>query len=205
MNALRRYLDQNGELRKRSVHLLYLIFLVLIFSFIPSHEQLTNQIDSEDYLSLSKDHLLQSTQTNILFLHLIQDERSLFSDIKFRCLEAERRVNQSTEIIKDFQSGDNGQALSKADAEKLFVSIDRTKKALDELSQFKISEKLESLLGNANFVQSEDGKYFEKFQFFFKGKNGDELNTALQRLEASLNQALAYSLDQFIKNSTAEH
>jgi hypothetical protein len=90
--------SENG-LRQKAVNLFYLIFLILIFSFIPS-----GFVDSTFHTNVSLD--LISNEVNQLnnnntkyFLHLLKNEPKLLNETKYKLIRIESITNNTTAYI----------------------------------------------------------------------------------------------------------
>jgi len=95
-------MSQENNLRQKAVNLFYLIFLILIFSFIPSgFVDSTYQTNASLDLISAEVNRLNNTSTKY-FLHLLKNEPDLLFEIKDKLLRIESITKNTTNYIDEW-------------------------------------------------------------------------------------------------------
>ncbi len=204
--GLLRYLNNINELRRRSIHLLYLIFLVLIFAFIPSDKSVQLGVDEKDFKNLSIENQELSTSNTILFLHLIQQSPELYEEIKFRAIEIERSkikcLNFIESLISDLRENHteaqsvfnlNKEIIAQTKTDSLYQMLIVYKNSITELTNYENVERLDKILPLSKYVQDKHGKYLSQHQYYFTSSAAQSISY-LTLLSAQVNQLYGLGL-----------
>ncbi|MBT8326620.1 MAG: hypothetical protein KJP21_02785 [Bacteroidia bacterium] len=188
MSNNKTYFESNGSLRQKAINLFYLIFLILIFSFIPS-----DFVDSAHHTNKSLD--LISNEINQLnvnsvnyYLHLLRNDPDLLNSTRQQLQEIEYITKNTTEYIdslkldlinidkmnpygffkngrKEFTS--NELMIYDLKADSLFNKLEAFKKTISEYLIPKEVEHIHSILPLPKYELNSEGDYIEANKFYF--------------------------------------
>ena len=201
------YFNLSSELRKKSIHLLYLVFLVLIFAFIPGHQNVHKEIEIDQHHKLAEEFQNKSVVNALLVLHMVEDNQTLYQEIKFKTTESERlakEIEQNIIILRKSLTSEEGQVTESA-SDSLFKMIHDYKLALDQLSHFNISASLDSLLGNDKLIRDESGKLHTNYDYYFAKSDRTNSWYNLDLISSYCKRALALTIDAVISQSLEEY
>ncbi|MFY0643630.1 MAG: hypothetical protein JXR19_04120 [Bacteroidia bacterium] len=205
--GLASYFNVSSELRKKSIHLLYLVFLVLIFAFIPGHKSGVKHLELSEHSSLAEQNQQGAALNAILLLHLVQDNPVLFNEIKFRTIESEHLAKDVERYIEDIKNSLKSEEslVEESTSDSLFSLIHEYKTALDQLGNYSLTEVLDSLLGDENLVQDQEGKFFTNYQYYFAKSDYVKSTFNLELLAVRVKRALALNTQVIIENAIVNH
>ncbi len=188
MRNYKTYFGTDGSLRQKAINLFYLIFLILIFSFIPS-----DFVDSAHHTNKSLDLIsneinqLNATSVNY-YLHLLRNDPELLNETRQRLQEIEYITKNTTEYIdslkldlinidkmnpygffkngrKEFTS--NELMIYDLKADSLFNKLEAFKKTVSEYLSPKEVEHIHSILPLPKYELNSEGDYIEANKFYF--------------------------------------
>ncbi len=182
-------LSSGNGLRQKAINLFYLIFLILLFSFIPSdfvdsayHTNSSLDLISNDINRLSKDNTL-------FFLHLLKKEPELFKESQEKFLEIERLTNNTTQYIDKlkldlinvdkidefgfFRNGrkettSNEMMIYGKRADSLFNKLEAYKKTISEYLTYDGVDHINTILPLSKYEKNADGNFINSGDYFFK-------------------------------------
>lgn len=177
-----------NPLRQKAINLFYLIFLILLFTYIPAdfvdsayHSNQSLDLLSNDINQLNKDHV-------VYFLHLLKAEPELFEDSKRKFIEIENLAQITTSYIDSlkielinvdkmnefgyFKNGrkeitSNAIMIHQEKAQKLFNKLQAFKTTLSEYVSSSSSYKLKEILPLTKYERTSDGKYKTANNYYF--------------------------------------
>jgi hypothetical protein len=178
----------DNALRQNAVNLFYLIFLILLFTYIPSdfvdstfHSNKSLDLISNDLDKLNKDH-------TVYFLHLLKSEPDLFQESKEKFIEIENLTNITSDFIdslklelinvdklNDYGYFKNGRKevtsntimINKKKANLLFDKLEAYKATITDYLDAEAASELEEILPLPKYEQTSDGKLKLAEAFFF--------------------------------------
>lgn len=191
MRKINQYFNDLSELRKRSIHLLYLVFLILIFAFIPSNTPSMSNVTEQSYRELSSNTQSISTSNTILFLHLIQQRPELYQEIKFRALEIERLSENTIEYVDqliqlletrvDKENFFNAKRLllSELQADSLYSALSLYRNGIAELTNYENTSLLNEVLPLNKYYKNANGDFVSMHKYYFS----NNIKTSISHLE----------------------
>lgn len=206
----KKYFDTSADLRRRSVHVLYLIFLVIILSFIPSSFDKHKVDPQADLLELSEYSVQQANTEIKLFAQIIQDRPDLYQDLKFSALEMERLNSSCTNylkrLIREVESKgssvlfkDNNKAnINSLEVDSLFSMLLTYRSSINELTEYTAADQLDTLLPLTKYVTDNEGKVIA-INEYFEGSNENTINY-LKWLTVKVNKAYCIGLNNLSKS-----
>lgn len=194
--------------RKRSVQILYIVFLIIILSFIPNTFR-EHFIDSKaEITNLNELSLAKSNREIALFSEFIKQDPELYQDLKFRALEMERLHDQCLVYISELENK------LKSVEEKLFFSgstalwstneldslihmVHLYRSGLIELTEYQSTTQIDSLLNIKRFIRDTEGNLVALDKYL--GSDPQSGLRYLEWLKLKLNSAYATALQSLEK------
>ena len=182
-------MSQENNLRQKAVNLFYLIFLILIFSFIPS-----GFVDTTYHTNTSLDLIsaevnqLNNTSTKY-FLHLLRNEPELLMETKGKLIRIESITKNTTSYIDElklklievdkmddfgyFKFGkeegtSNSVMIYGKQADSLFNKLHAYKKTVAEYLTPKDVEEINKILPLPTYELTSDGNYVLAAEYYFQ-------------------------------------
>jgi hypothetical protein len=182
-------MGQENNLRQKAVNLFYLIFLILIFSFIPS-----GFVDTTYHTNTSLDLIsaevnqLNNTSTKY-FLHLLRNEPELLMQTKDKLIRIESITKNTTSYIDElklklievdkmddfgyFKFGkeegtSNSVMIYGKQADSLFNKLHAYKKTIAEYLTPKDVEEINKILPLPTYELTSDGNYVLAAEYYFQ-------------------------------------
>ena len=182
-------MSQENNLRQKAVNLFYLIFLILIFSFIPS-----GFVDTTYHTNTSLDLIsaevnqLNNTSTKY-FLHLLRNEPELLMETKGKLIRIESITKNTTSYIDElklklievdkmddfgyFKFGkeegtSNSVMIYGKQADSLFNKLHAYKKTIAEYLTPKDVEEINKILPLPTYELTSDGNYVLAAEYYFQ-------------------------------------
>ena len=182
-------MSQENNLRQKAVNLFYLIFLILIFSFIPS-----GFVDTTYHTNTSLDLIsaevnqLNNTSTKY-FLHLLRNEPELLMETKGKLIRIESITKNTTSYIDElklklievdkmddfgyFKYGkeegtSNSVMIYGKQADSLFNKLQAYKKTVAEYLTPKDVEEINKILPLPTYELTSDGNYVLAAEYYFQ-------------------------------------
>jgi hypothetical protein len=182
-------MSQENNLRQKAVNLFYLIFLILIFSFIPS-----GFVDTTYHTNASLDLIsaevnqLNNTSTKY-FLHLLRNEPELLMQTKDKLIRIESITKNTTNYIDElklklievdkmddfgyFKYGkeegtSNSVMIYGKQADSLFNKLQAYKKTVAEYLTPKDVEEINKILPLPTYELTSDGNYVLAAEYYFQ-------------------------------------
>ena len=182
-------MGQENNLRQKAVNLFYLIFLILIFSFIPS-----GFVDTTYHTNTSLDLIsaevnqLNNTSTKY-FLHLLRNEPELLMETKGKLIRIESITKNTTSYIDElklklievdkmddfgyFKFGkeegtSNSVMIYGKQADSLFNKLHAYKKTIAEYLTPKDVEEINKILPLPTYELTSDGNYVLAAEYYFQ-------------------------------------
>ncbi|MFT4598473.1 MAG: hypothetical protein ACJAR8_000645 [Bacteroidia bacterium] len=182
-------MSQENNLRQKAVNLFYLIFLILIFSFIPS-----GFVDTTYHTNTSLDLIsaevnqLNNTSTKY-FLHLLRNEPELLMQTKDKLIRIESITKNTTSYIDElklklievdkmddfgyFKFGkeegtSNSVMIYGKQADSLFNKLHAYKKTIAEYLTPKDVEEINKILPLPTYELTSDGNYVLAAEYYFQ-------------------------------------
>ncbi|MFT4875523.1 MAG: hypothetical protein ACI8ZQ_001178 [Bacteroidia bacterium] len=182
-------MSQENNLRQKAVNLFYLIFLILIFSFIPS-----GFVDTTYHTNASLDLIsaevnqLNNTSTKY-FLHLLRNEPELLMQTKDKLIRIESITKNTTSYIDElklklievdkmddfgyFKYGkeegtSNSVMIYGKQADSLFNKLQAYKKTVAEYLTPKDVEEINKILPLPTYELTSDGNYVLAAEYYFQ-------------------------------------
>ena len=182
-------MSQENNLRQKAVNLFYLIFLILIFSFIPSgFVDSTYQTNASLDLISAEVNRLNNTSTKY-FLHLLKNEPDLLFEIKDKLLRIESITKNTTNYIDElkiklievdkmdnfgyFKFGkeegtSNDVMIYGKQADSLFNKLLAYKKTISEYLNAKEVEEINKILPLPAYEITSEGNYVLASEYYFQ-------------------------------------
>ena len=188
MKLFKTKLSSENSLRQKAVNLFYLIFLILIFSFIPS-----GFVDSTFHTNASLDRI--SNEINHLnntsakyFLHLLKHEPELLYETKDKLIQVEHLTKNTTDYIDNLklklievdkinengffkfgkeENTSNEIMIHGKQADSLFNKLRAYKKTVSEYLNPKEVKEINNILPLPLYELTSDGNYVEASEFYF--------------------------------------
>jgi len=182
------YLSKENSLRQKAVNLFYLVFLILIFSFIPS-----GFVDSTFHTNSSLDRIsnevnqLNNTTTKY-FLHLLKNEPELLLETKDRLILIDGITKNTTDYIDELklklikvdktdeygffkfgrdENTSNEIMIRGKQADSLFNKLEAYKKTISEYLTPREVEEINEILPLPKYELNSDGDYVPATEFYF--------------------------------------
>jgi hypothetical protein len=195
--------------RSRTIYLLYIIFLLLIFAFVPFRPSPeTTDVNYKMEQTAKELELVQNTNT-LLLLHLMQDNPELFEEVKFKCLEIERDASYPLEYIKllrfEVQNPEDSSrrfsGIQRNQIDTLFKKIRAYRLGLLELLEPGTISMLNDILPDTDYEKNSKGKLIPSQDFYFPAKASSEfvLNN-LAVLEMAIIRAKVLGFNQIVNS-----
>ncbi len=226
MKSIGSFFNSNGSLRQKAINLFYLIFLILIFSFIPS-----DFVDSAHHSNTSLDLITQDinqlnkTSTDF-FLQLLKDEPILYEQThdKFQEIEAITRI--TTQFIDDLKIqlinvdkiDDNGffkNGRSEYTSQELMIHENKGDTLFKVLRAFKNTmveylsssdiDEFNAILPLPKYELTSDGNYIKANEFYF---DRTPLNISILNLthfKSRVERARVFTNQRLIKATIEEN
>jgi hypothetical protein len=220
------YLSSGNGIRQKAVNLFYLIFLILIFSFIPS-----DFVDSAHYTNSSLDLIsndinqLNKASTNY-FLHLLESEPLLYEETRDQFLEIETITKSTTKYIDNlklelinidkideygfFKNG-RKEATSQElmiygnKADSLFNKLEAFKNTISEYLSPKEVEEINNILPLRKYELTSDGNYIEADKFYFDRTPLNVSILNLSHFKSRVERARVYTNQKLIRTVLFEN
>ena len=188
MKLFQTYLSKENSLRQKAVNLFYLVFLILIFSFIPS-----GFVDSTFHTNSSLDRIsnevnqLNNTTTKY-FLHLLKNEPELLLETKDRLILIDGITKNTTDYIDELklklikvdktdeygffkfgrdENTSNEIMIRGKQADSLFNKLEAYKKTISEYLTPREVEEINEILPLPKYELNSDGDYVPATEFYF--------------------------------------
>jgi hypothetical protein len=189
LKIFKTHMSQENNLRQKAVNLFYLIFLILIFSFIPS-----GFVDTTYHTNASLDLIsaevnqLNNTSTKY-FLHLLRNEPELLMQTKDKLIRIESITKNTTSYIDElklklievdkmddfgyFKYGkeegtSNSVMIYGKQADSLFNKLQAYKKTVAEYLTPKDVEEINKILPLPTYELTSDGNYVLAAEYYFQ-------------------------------------
>lgn len=194
-----RLTSENG-LRQKAVNLFYLIFLILIFSFIPSDFIDSTYHANESLDLISEEAKILNNTSSKYFLHLLKNEPELLFETKDKILLIEDITNNTIAYIEDlkkrliavdkqdsygflkFGKEENTTKelmLQQKGADSLFGKLEAFKMTIADYVTSRDMEEVNKILPLPTYIQNSEGNYIPIADFYF---NRTPLNIAILNL-----------------------
>lgn len=188
MSLFNTYLSPENKLRQKAVNLFYLIFLILIFSFIPSGF-VDSTYHTNTSLDLISNEINQLNNTNTkYFLHLLKNEPELLFEAKEDLIHIESITKNTVEYIDNLklrlvsvdkmdnygffkfgkeENTSNELMIRGKQADSLFNKLDAYKKTIAEYLNEEEIKKLNEILPLPSYEKTSEGKRIPVEEFYF--------------------------------------
>lgn len=188
MSLFNTYLSPENSLRQKAVNLFYLIFLILIFSFIPSGfvDSTYHTNTSLDLISNEINHL-NNTNTKY-FLHLLKNEPDLLFDTKDQLIHIESITKNTVDYIDKMklrlvsvdkmdnygffkygreENTSNEMMIRGKQADSLFNKLEAYKKTMSEYLNEDGIKDLQKILPLPQYEKNSEGSRVAAEEFYF--------------------------------------
>lgn len=215
-------MSSENSLRQKAVNLFYLIFLILIFSFIPSDfVDATYQTNASLDLISAEVNQLNNTSTKY-FLHLLKNEPELLYETKDKLLRIESITKNTTNYIDElklkliavdkmdeygyFRFGkeegtSNDVMIYGKQADSLFNKLNAYKKTISEYLTPKEVEEINKILPLPAYELTSEGNYVLASEYYFKRTplnvsvlNLSHFKSRVERIKVYTHQKLVKSI-----------
>lgn len=207
INRVKKYFNgSNSDLRKRSVHILYIVFLIIILSFIPNSFK-EHLLDTKtEITTLNKKSISSSNRELALFSEFIRQDPELYQDLKFRAIEMERLKDQCNQYISRLQNkyysadkknnvfSKKGISWSSSELDSLLHIINLYRSGLIELTDYQGTSEIDSILHIKRFIQDTEGSIVSLDDYLKSSTYAG--STYLQWLEIKINAAYNVALNR---------
>jgi hypothetical protein len=188
MKLFKTSLSPENSLRQKAVNLFYLIFLILIFSFIPS-EFVDSTFHTNKSLDLISNEINQlNTASTKYFLHLLKNEPELLYETKDKLIHVESITKNTTDYIDQLkirlievdkmdrygyfrfgkeENTSNEIMIYQKQADSLFNKLKAYKQTIAEYLTPKDMEEINDILPLPKYELRSDGQYVLATDYYF--------------------------------------
>jgi hypothetical protein len=179
---------EDRSLRQKTINLVYILLLALIFSFIPSEFIDSVQTSEESMVLLCETVEEQNNKYALMILDYIKDDKILFDDLKYSILAINDRTSKAIQhleklklsLVRDrgynrhgfLKDGKRERTTNKVmihehAADSLFASLDQYKRHMAELLPAGEIAVLDSILPLKEYQRTSDGRFIKSDEFYF--------------------------------------
>ena len=179
---------EDSSLRQKTINLVYILLLALIFSFIPSEFIDSIQTSEESMVMLCETLEEQNSKYALMILDYIKDDKILFDDLKYSILAINKRTDEAVEKLEKIKLSmvrergynrhgflkdgkrertPNRVMIHEQAADSLFASLELYKRQMAELLPAGELIILDSILPLKEYQLTSEGRLIKSDEFFF--------------------------------------